>query len=321
MATGTYAPDADLHVVDANGVVVPGGLVWTYLAGTTTPVATYSDVALTVPNSNPIVAGSDGRFVAFLTPGTAYKFVYETAPLPASSHGAVLITRDNIGATVGGPVGGQIAYTDLSNTFTTDQTLKGTAGIRLNLTDTSQGVDAKTWRIADANSRLVFNPINDAGTASTLAAPPLQLDRAGSAIVFGDVYEKARTTPMGGWISIPFNASNFTAGAGTWTLQAGDQNTFAYALIGKVMVVTFIFTATSVSTACTTLTANIGVPFAASCPSSFWYNDPTSAGWKLGYLSGVASGLQFTKDPNGTVQWAVSTDTTYIYGTAILWIS
>ncbi|HMF95106.1 MAG TPA: hypothetical protein VKE96_12460 [Vicinamibacterales bacterium] len=96
-SAGTYAPDPDLHVVDSNGLPVAGGLVWTYIAGTLTPVATYTDVALSIPNSNPIVAGSDGRFVAFLAPGNSYKFVYESAATPPT-HGAVLATRDNIGA-------------------------------------------------------------------------------------------------------------------------------------------------------------------------------------------------------------------------------
>lgn len=43
------------------GVVLSGGLVHTYLAGTTTPQATYTDITGTVPNANPIVLGSNGR--------------------------------------------------------------------------------------------------------------------------------------------------------------------------------------------------------------------------------------------------------------------
>src|SRR5262249_6396122 len=97
-ATGTYAPDPDLHIVDANNLPVSGGLIWTYLAGTTTPTPTYSDVGLSVVNANPIVAGADGRFVAFLAPGNAYKFVYEMPAIPPALHGVVIATRDNITA-------------------------------------------------------------------------------------------------------------------------------------------------------------------------------------------------------------------------------
>jgi hypothetical protein len=43
------------------GIVLSGGLVYTYLAGTTTPQVTYTDITGTVPNANPIVLGSNGR--------------------------------------------------------------------------------------------------------------------------------------------------------------------------------------------------------------------------------------------------------------------
>lgn len=43
------------------GVILSGGLVHTYLAGTTTPQVTYTDVTGTVPNANPIVLAANGR--------------------------------------------------------------------------------------------------------------------------------------------------------------------------------------------------------------------------------------------------------------------
>ena len=45
----------------------------------TVPVATYTDVALTIPNGNPIVCDAAGRCVIFLSPGVSYKFVVTTA--------------------------------------------------------------------------------------------------------------------------------------------------------------------------------------------------------------------------------------------------
>ncbi len=79
MATGSLSPEPWLTFVDANGVPLAGGLVYTYSAGTTTPVATYTDVGLTTPNANPIVLDSAGRCTAYLTVGIAYKFVVQTA--------------------------------------------------------------------------------------------------------------------------------------------------------------------------------------------------------------------------------------------------
>lgn len=43
------------------GVVLAGGKVNTYLAGTTTPTATYTDITGITPNSNPIILNAAGR--------------------------------------------------------------------------------------------------------------------------------------------------------------------------------------------------------------------------------------------------------------------
>lgn len=92
MATGTLIPSPYQTVEDANGKPVSGALVNTYVAGTTTPATTYSDVSLTTPNSNPIVADSAGRWSCYLTPGASYKLVIQN---PDSTS---IRTIDNIGA-------------------------------------------------------------------------------------------------------------------------------------------------------------------------------------------------------------------------------
>lgn len=93
MASGTLSPEPWITILDANGNPVSGGRVYTYLAGTTTLVATYTDVALSVANANPIIADSAGRYVAFLSPGASYKYVVQSAD------GSALRTQDNISAT------------------------------------------------------------------------------------------------------------------------------------------------------------------------------------------------------------------------------
>jgi hypothetical protein len=66
---------------DNNGVPLSGGLIYTYLAGTSTPQATYTSVYGTIQNSNPIVLDSAGRpsNEIWLTNGISYKFVLQTA--------------------------------------------------------------------------------------------------------------------------------------------------------------------------------------------------------------------------------------------------
>lgn len=85
---------AGWQFLDNNGNPLSGGLLYTYIAGTTTPQATYTTSSGSTPHSNPIVLDSAGRVPAggevWLTVGQTYKFVLQTAA-------AVLVgTYDNI---------------------------------------------------------------------------------------------------------------------------------------------------------------------------------------------------------------------------------
>lgn len=77
---------------DDNGVPLNGGLIYTYAAGTTTPVATYTSSSGGTANANPIVLNSAGRTPAqiWLTEGNSYKFILQT------STGVTIKTDDNI---------------------------------------------------------------------------------------------------------------------------------------------------------------------------------------------------------------------------------
>ena len=61
-----------------DGVPLAGGLIYTYLAGTNTPAASYTTNAGNVAHSNPIVLDSAGRVPGgeiWIINGTSYKFV------------------------------------------------------------------------------------------------------------------------------------------------------------------------------------------------------------------------------------------------------
>lgn len=77
---------------DNNGVMLSGGLLWTYAAGTTTPLTTYTDITGATPNANPIVLDSTGRIPGevWLTAAAYYKFVLQT------SVGVQIWSSDNI---------------------------------------------------------------------------------------------------------------------------------------------------------------------------------------------------------------------------------
>jgi hypothetical protein len=82
---------------DNTGLPLNGGLIYTYQAGSTTPLATYTDINGTIANSNPIVLDSSGRTPSevWLTYGFFYKFVVKTAA------GVTLGTYDNIYGIIG----------------------------------------------------------------------------------------------------------------------------------------------------------------------------------------------------------------------------
>ena len=76
---------------DNNGVPLAGGLLYTYSAGTTSPLATYTTSSGVTPNTNPIVLDAAGRPAGeiWLSP-VAYKLVLKT------SAGVQLWSMDNI---------------------------------------------------------------------------------------------------------------------------------------------------------------------------------------------------------------------------------
>jgi microcystin-dependent protein len=74
------------------GLPLSGGKIYTYQAGSSTPLATYTDVNGTIANSNPITLGTDGRTPSeiWLTYGYNYKFILQ------DSVGSTIATYDNL---------------------------------------------------------------------------------------------------------------------------------------------------------------------------------------------------------------------------------
>lgn len=83
---------AGAQLFDNQGVVLSGGKITTYLAGTTTPLATWTDSTQVTANANPIILNSAGRLPneMYLEAGSTYKLVL------TDSSDNVLGTWDNI---------------------------------------------------------------------------------------------------------------------------------------------------------------------------------------------------------------------------------
>lgn len=90
----TISPVPFLQFIDANGAPLAGGKLYTYAAGTTTPLATYTTNAGNIANANPVILDSAGRASVWLASGM-YKFVLK------DSTDVLSYTTDNIAGTYG----------------------------------------------------------------------------------------------------------------------------------------------------------------------------------------------------------------------------
>lgn len=64
---------------DSNGDPLSGGKLYTYSAGTTTPLSSYTTRAGNVANANPVVLDADGGADVWMSPGVDYKFVLKNS--------------------------------------------------------------------------------------------------------------------------------------------------------------------------------------------------------------------------------------------------
>jgi hypothetical protein len=84
------APQPKAQFFDANGSPLVGGKVYTYAAGTTTPLQTYTDASGVTPNTNPVILDSRGECNLWFSNASSYKVVLESAT------GTLQWTVDNI---------------------------------------------------------------------------------------------------------------------------------------------------------------------------------------------------------------------------------
>ena len=76
--------------LDNNADALAGGFVYTYIAGSDTPLDTWTNSGLSVANENPIELDSAGRCVMYVSPTPALKVIVKT------SLGVTVTTQDQI---------------------------------------------------------------------------------------------------------------------------------------------------------------------------------------------------------------------------------
>lgn len=73
MTAAYLSPPPVFRGFDNNGNPLVGGFLYTYAAGTSTPVASYTDSTASTPNTNPVVLNSRGECNLWLLPNQSYK--------------------------------------------------------------------------------------------------------------------------------------------------------------------------------------------------------------------------------------------------------
>ena len=282
---GTLTPTPYQTVLDADGVAVSGALIYTYVGGTTTAATTYADASLATPNTNPIVADSAGRFVAYLPAGGNFKFTYKTAA------GATIEEQDNIlsvpGAAVNldieGTVGeavtaGQVCYlstgaeaipltaglwyltdADFAPTSTTCQSIGvAVSAIAINTAGTIRLAGTATM----ATAVVIGSTYYVSATAGAITATAPALSRTvGVALTTSTLLLAATTavvTPAGSNTQVQFNDNGVLGGdAGFTFIKATDA-----VAIGGTLGVTGATTLSSTLavTGVTTLTGGLNTP-------------------------------------------------------------
>jgi len=169
-------PTAKAQFIDAAGVPLAGGFLYTYEAGTTTPQATYTDSTAATANSNPIVLDSRGEANIWLSSAN-YKFKLTDA------NGTEIWTVDNIAA----------PSTALSPVFSSNVTISAnTSGPALLVTQTGAGAAIRVQDSADPDSSpFVVDTTGQVGIGT--ATPANAIDVAGGAIQISTSGGTART--------------------------------------------------------------------------------------------------------------------------------
>ena len=287
LAPGVFGAGGQLFT--SGGIPLDAGLVYTTIAGGSTPAATYTTSAGSVQNANPIELNADGRFPdeVWLVEGTAYRFTLR------DSLGNLIDTYDNL-----------TGIGDLSpqtTAFTRSLLLADDAAEARTLLDAGQITPQDTvFRIVnnpDQTKKIAFDASGiTTATTRTITAPDFNLSSwAGVAVAGGpaqgqilfpatqapssnvntlDDYEEGPDATS--WVPV------LEFGLGTTGITYASK-VGVYIKIGKLVIATFTFTLTSKGSSTGAATVS-GLPFPSSTNGQ-WLGPVTWTGMTSSYVS------------------------------------
>ena len=219
------APEPKAQFFDSTGAPLVGGKVYTYAAGTTTPLATFTDATAATPNTNPIILDSRGECNLWFATATSYKVVLKNSDDVQqwsvdniTTYGTIASQNSNNVAITGGSITGVTATFNLTGDITGNAATV-TNGVYLTATQT---LTNKTITGLDTAST-VKDVIGNAYTIGYRKIPQSTNTTAAAADVGKYLYVGATVTiPSGAFVSgDSFEVVNNTGSSITITQGAG----------------------------------------------------------------------------------------------------
>lgn len=189
--------------LDQNGKIVASGCLFTYQAGTTTPLATYSDLGVTL-NANPVILDSTGSATIYMQLAS-YKLVLKTFGGTNCATGSTLWTQDNVN-----PATALTSFPGIVDTgaFTMQQSTAATSGANQSSNNfqiqgnywTGSASATDQWQLQDVlgtgsnpTSTLTFSHSGSSGAVS-VSFPSAALSGISSATITGALTAGTTTT-------------------------------------------------------------------------------------------------------------------------------
>jgi hypothetical protein len=252
------SPAPKFYATDENGDPLAGGLIYTYAAGTSTPLATFTSSTGGTENENPVELDAEGRADIWLPVGTPYKFTVN------NSEDELQFTVDNILVSAGGPtlltaVGG----TANAITATASQKpLAYAAGQTFVFTPTASNTGAATINISSLGAKNIFCEGSACLGGEIVQSVPVEI-----------VYDGTQFNIIGPSVSIPgiWTPTLTFATPGDLAVTYGTR-VGGYIRRGKVMTYNFDVRTSAFTHA--TASGNLqltGLPFASAGANQEWY--------------------------------------------------